>query len=225
MSSSARAGGTAAANPRNGNSSGNATRAKLLRTAERLFAKNGIDGVSVRDITGAADANSAAVHYHFGSKQDLIAAILHSRMADLGARRERLLADLEADDRPALRDVVEALLLPTVELSRDRRGGGHHYLGFLVAVGEHPRSMHLITDELDPLTARYVAVLARTLPEVPHEVLMFRFGVAKDLMNRVLRQGAVREWLRRHASDDDAVVVDRLADFLVGAFAAPVHGT
>jgi AcrR family transcriptional regulator len=222
MSRSARAVETG---PRSGNSSGEATRAKLLRTAERLFAKNGIDGVSVRDITGTAGANSAAVHYHFGSKQDLIAAILHRRMESLGARREELLAALEADEKPALRDVVVALLKPTVELSRDRRGGGHHYLGFLVAVGENPTSMHLITDELDPLTARYLSVLERALPEVPHDAILFRFGAAKDLVNRVLRQGAVREWLKRHASGDDQVLFDQLVDFLVGAFAAPVHGS
>ncbi|MDI2130766.1 TetR/AcrR family transcriptional regulator [Yinghuangia seranimata] len=223
MSRSARETGAGDTNPRNGNSSGEATRAKLLRTAERLFAKNGIDGVSVRDITGTAGANSAAVHYHFGSKQDLIAAILHRRMEALGARREQLLADLEADEKPELRDVVAALLLPTVELSRDRRGGGHHYLGFLVAVGEHPTSMHLITDELDPLTARYLSVLERALPEVPRDVILFRFGIAKDLVNRVLRQGAVREWLRRHASDDEKVLFDQLVDFLAGAFAAPAR--
>ncbi|NUU23260.1 MAG: hypothetical protein HOV68_17375, partial [Streptomycetaceae bacterium] len=110
-----------------------------------------------------------------------------------------------------------------VELSRDRRGGGHHYLGFLVAVAEHPTSMHLITDEVDPLTARYLSVLERALPEVPHEVVLFRFGVAKDLVNRVLRQGAVREWLRRHASDDEKVLFDQLVDFLVGAFAGPAR--
>ncbi|WP_436771797.1 TetR/AcrR family transcriptional regulator [Yinghuangia sp. YIM S09857] len=223
MSSSTRVSGAAEASPRNGNSSGAATRAKLLRTAERLFAKNGIDGVSVRDITGTAGANSAAVHYHFGSKQDLIAAILHRRLESLGVRREQLLAELEADEQPALRDVVVALLLPTVELSRDRRGGGHHYLGFLVAVGEHPTSMHLITDEVDPLTARYLSVLQRALPELPHGVILFRFGIAKDLMNRVLRQGAVREWLRRHASDDEKVLFDQLVDFLVGALSAPPH--
>jgi AcrR family transcriptional regulator len=223
MSSGTRVAGAAETNPRNGNSSGAATRAKLLRTAERLFAKNGIDGVSVRDITGTAGANSAAVHYHFGSKQDLIAAILHRRLEGLGVRRAQLLDQLEAHETPDLRDVVTALLLPTVELSRDRRGGGHHYLGFLVAVGEHPTSMHLITDEVDPLTERYLSVLRRTLPEVPPEVVLFRFGVAKDLVNRVLRQGAVREWLRRHASDDDKVLFDQLVDFLVGAFAAPAH--
>ncbi|NUU26139.1 MAG: helix-turn-helix transcriptional regulator, partial [Streptomycetaceae bacterium] len=112
MTSSTRGPGAADPNPRNGNSSGAATRAKLLRTAERLFAKNGIDGVSVRDITGTAGANSAAVHYHFGSKHDLIAAILHRRLEALAARREQLLLELEADERPSLRKVVEALLLP-----------------------------------------------------------------------------------------------------------------
>ena len=94
-----------------------------------------------------------------------------------------------------------------------------------MAVGEHPEAMHLITDEIDDMTSRYLAVLARTLPDVPYEVLLFRFGVAKDLINRVLRQGPVREWLHRHASGDDDVLFEQLIDFLVGAFSGPVHAS
>jgi AcrR family transcriptional regulator len=195
-----------------------------MHTAERLFAGSGIDGVSVRDITGAAGANSAAVHYHFGSKLDLIRAILHRRLDALGERRQELLDELEANEGLTPRDAVRALVLPTAELARDRRGG-QHWLGFLVAVGEHPEAMHLITDELDRTTSRYLSVLARTLPEIPEEVLLFRFGVAKDLINRVLRQGSVREWLRRHASGDEDVLCEELVDFLVGAFSAPTHRT
>lgn len=214
-------GGTAV---RGSNASGEATRARIMLTAERLFARNGIDGVSVRDITGAAGANSAAVHYHFGSKLDLIRAILHSRVDAIGERRQELLDELEASERLTPADAVRALVLPTAELARDT-GGGQHWLGFLVAVGEHPEAMRLITDELDDMTARYLAVLARTLPDVPYEVLLFRFGVAKDVINRVLRQGSVREWLYRHASADDDVLFEQLIDFLVGAFSGPVHSS
>ncbi len=45
------------------------TRDRILEAAERVFADKGLDGSSVRDITTAANANLAAVNYHFGSKQ------------------------------------------------------------------------------------------------------------------------------------------------------------
>src|SRR5450631_4411815 len=56
--------------------SGDATRKRILKSAERLFAKSGIDAVSIRDITDAAGVNTAAIHYHFGSKSGLIEALL-----------------------------------------------------------------------------------------------------------------------------------------------------
>src|SRR6516225_2469216 len=80
------------------NEAGHETRTRLLDAAEQLFAERGLDAVSVRDITELADANTAAIHYHFGSKQDLIAAVLARRAAAMGERREELLDRL--DEQP-----------------------------------------------------------------------------------------------------------------------------
>ena len=87
--------------------------------AERLFAERGIDAVSIRDITNEAGANSAAIHYHFGSKTALITAILDWRAAAVAARRAEWLARIEAADEPTLREVIEAFVVPTAELAND----------------------------------------------------------------------------------------------------------
>ena len=47
------------------------TRLKLLRTAARLFAKNGYTSTSVRDIVQAAGENVSSISYHFGNKRNL----------------------------------------------------------------------------------------------------------------------------------------------------------
>ena len=52
-----------------------ATKAAVFATAERLFALNGFQKVSVRDITAAAGVNLASVNYHFGSKDELLLEI------------------------------------------------------------------------------------------------------------------------------------------------------
>jgi AcrR family transcriptional regulator len=54
------------------------TRQRLLTAARGLFAAQGYEGTSVRDITGAAQANLGAVTYHFGSKQALYEAVISS---------------------------------------------------------------------------------------------------------------------------------------------------
>ena len=52
------------------------TKERLIIVAGELFAERGFDAVSLRTITDKANANLAAVNYHFGSKQDLIVLLL-----------------------------------------------------------------------------------------------------------------------------------------------------
>ena len=51
------------------------TRSRILDVAEALFGEQGLDRVSIRDITRTARVNLAAIDYHFGSKEELIAAV------------------------------------------------------------------------------------------------------------------------------------------------------
>ena len=51
------------------------THSRLLESAVKLFAENGFNGVSVRELCAAADANVAAIQYHFGGKEGLYQAI------------------------------------------------------------------------------------------------------------------------------------------------------
>jgi AcrR family transcriptional regulator len=201
-----------------------ATRERLLGVAERLFAERGIDAVSTRDITRDADANSAAIHYHFGSKAGLVAAILQWRAADVGARRAVWLDRIEAAESPTLRDVVEAFVVPTAEMAADTTGGGRHHIGFLAAVLAHPESMPLVIEAFEPSFDRIAASFARVTPHLPADVLELRLALAKDMVNRVIGQpeGPVHAWIALRAPGADGPLTDRLVDFLVGAFAAPV---
>ncbi len=56
---------------------------KILQTAEKLFAENGFDRTSVRDIAREANVNIAMISYYFGSKEKMLEALMISRMADL----------------------------------------------------------------------------------------------------------------------------------------------
>lgn len=69
-----------------------ATRERLLDTAEKLFAENGFEAVSIRDITSAAGcSNVAAINYYFGSKDKLYEACLLGLFRDLREwRTERI---------------------------------------------------------------------------------------------------------------------------------------
>ena len=198
---------------------GEATRARLVRTAGRLFARKGIDVVSVREICDAAEVNTAAIHYHFGSKQGLVKAIIEDWAAELAVRRARWLDRLEADPGADLRAVVAALVHPIADLAADSERGGHDYVAFLTAVLSDPAYMSLIIDAYEEQTARELAALDRVTPHLSEAERMIRFSLAKDLINRTLGngQGPVRLWLDRYAPGTD--LPEQLVDFITGAFA------
>src|SRR5271167_3542727 len=65
------------------------TRARLMDAALDLLSERGEDGVTLRELTDAADANVAAVSYHFGSLKSLRdAAIEHALERYLDAQQE-----------------------------------------------------------------------------------------------------------------------------------------
>jgi len=72
------------------------TRERLLGVAEKMFAQRGFDGVSIREIVAAADANLGAVTYHFGGKGGLFAAVMARKTEPL----VRLGREITAADEP-----------------------------------------------------------------------------------------------------------------------------
>lgn len=205
------------------NEAGRETRERILDEAERLFALHGLDAVSVREITDSADVNTAAIHYHFGSKQDLVAAILARRAAPFAARREELLDELERSGHVDLRTVVRAMVLPNFELATDGKGGAN-YVAFMSALGSHAELMPLIAEVYDEGIERFMRMLITVTPGLPQEVRELRWAISKDLVNRLLGQpnGQVRLWseARSPGSTDD--LLNALTDIIVGMFQADV---
>ncbi|MCF8590283.1 TetR/AcrR family transcriptional regulator [Gordonia liuliyuniae] len=92
---------------------GDRARESLLDAAEELFALHGIDAVSNRKITEhAGTANHSAIKYHFGGRDDMIAALLARGRDEVAARRAAIVDMLP--DEPSLHDTIGAGVLPWV---------------------------------------------------------------------------------------------------------------
>jgi AcrR family transcriptional regulator len=99
---------------------------RIVVAAERLFARRGIDGVSLRQISvEAGSSNNSAVHYYFGSKEGLIGAIFRHRLPQLLSERRLLAARCDPDD---LRSRFEAHYLPVLNLAE---ASDNHYISFV----------------------------------------------------------------------------------------------
>jgi AcrR family transcriptional regulator len=109
------------------------TRAKLLAEAERLFLAHGYEKVSVRAINAAAGMNPAAVHYHFGSKEVLVVALLQQRLGPLWADRLDEMTRRRADGwTPGIPELADIIVRPLDRLARD--GDGRMLLHLLARV-------------------------------------------------------------------------------------------
>lgn len=100
------------------------TRERLLDAAERLLAEHGLAETSVRMITEKADANVAAVNYHFGSKEDLVRAVFMRRLREIDDMRMQRLDALEVGGRePDVEEVTRAFMEPLIVQGISRETG------------------------------------------------------------------------------------------------------
>ena len=205
---------------------GEATAERLLSVAERLFAAHGIDAVSVRSITIAAEANIAAVHYHFGTKADLIRALVERRVDEVNA--DRLVRLRALQHRPSLtaRDIATVWVEPLARLATDPVRSA--YLGFLVALHNAGPAMQAIADDVfRPHYPRLDAALARALPDVDTPLRRFRFALAVQMSMRALADlpRMAAPWRAERRVIDDRTVVDAVIDAFTGVLEAGSHSS
>jgi AcrR family transcriptional regulator len=93
------------------------TKDRLLDAAERLFARDGVQGARIRDINElAGQRNPSALHYHFGTRMAVVEAILLRYQSAIDVTVAEALAHIEDDGRePDVREVVSAVVPAEVE--------------------------------------------------------------------------------------------------------------
>ncbi|MCH2173851.1 TetR/AcrR family transcriptional regulator [Myxococcota bacterium] len=98
------------------------TKQRILDSAESLFAQQGLAATSLRAVIAAADVNSAAIHYHFGSKEALVEAVFERRIEPVNRERLARLQHLEAsagDSGVAMVELLEAFIHPLLKLGQE----------------------------------------------------------------------------------------------------------
>lgn len=192
---------------------------RLVLTAERLFAQHGIDGVSLRQISAeAGSGNNSAVHYHFGSKQGLVAAIFGHRLPQLIKERQLLAARRHPDD---LRSHLEAYFLPVFMLAE---APDNRYVSFVEQLQRHELGAGDGLLELPP-EGRYCndefrRELDKLLSKFPEPIRRLRIDEAQSLCihmaadrDRAMTSGSVEVPFE--------AFVDSFFDGLCGFLSAP----
>jgi AcrR family transcriptional regulator len=199
-----------------------ATSDELLNLAERMFAEQGVENVALTQIVAASSQrNRSALHYHFGSREGVLSALLDRRLAPINARREALLDALPA--KPGVlaitRATVAALGRTVVE-----EPWGRDYISILAQVRFHPQLLGERALEDENLTGvrrtrRLMAEAARPLPAatVTERLRWFTDAVVF----------ALARWARETPSGPKAAsamddLIERLATFGAAGVSAPL---
>jgi AcrR family transcriptional regulator len=160
------------------------TERRLLLAAERLFAERGVDAVSLRAVNAAAGTNVASLHYHYGSKDALVAALISGRSREVHDRREGLLAALEAADTVTARGLAEAFATPVADVVAQGGGSWVRFIANLIGTG-HP-ALEVVTQGFFDHGTRFRALVERLHPEWAARTVVFRLSQAMSLTFRVL---------------------------------------
>jgi AcrR family transcriptional regulator len=138
------------------------TRDKILNAAERLFARRGFYGVSIRDITAAAGVDVALVNYHFGRKQELFAAVLN----DLRLQRLEDCRRRAAPQLPSVEDIIDAFTHPLLERSASGGPGWKSYFALIAQINNSAEfGATMMTRHFDALVQHFIQALREALPD------------------------------------------------------------
>jgi AcrR family transcriptional regulator len=197
------------------------TKDKILDTAEKLFVDNGFSATSLRAIIKEAGVNTAAIHYHFGSKEGLIGAVFSRRSEQMNAERLELLAEVEREpgDRPLpLEPVLHAFLSPVIRrhVGGTRRTRGIPQLMAHALTEPDPYLKKVIHDTFNKVFVQFEKAIARALPGLNREEIVWRIHMMVGTMvfTVILPRLHQKKKMKFQWSDDPDVVTDRLVRFV-----------
>src|SRR5260370_13816403 len=199
---------------------------RILDAAERLFARHGFYGVSVRDITEEAGVDVALVSYHFGGKRELFTAVFQRRAELLNPERLAMLEEVRRaalPGVPTLEDIVIAFTYPLLERSARGGPGWKSYFALVAQVNNSPEwAPVLMTQHFDPLVEKFIAVLREALPGCSAREVYWGYQFFTGALTLTFAETGLIVTFSRglcNSSDLDSVH-ERLAPYVAAGFRA-----
>ena len=191
------------------------TRSAILAAAERLYADRGFGDVTLRDIVAEANVNLAAVNYHFGSKDELIAELFVSR--SIATNRERLrelkAAEEQGGGRAPIEVILRALVGPTLRgcLGPENQRSTAARFMIRASIESVPPIRRIKNREVDHLR-KFVAAMRRSLPGRDDAELYWGLHFALAMSHHTIREKERLTKLSEGQCDlnDVQAIVDRV---------------
>ena len=177
---------------------GERTRLALILAAERLFGDFGIDAVGLRAVSEAAgQKNNNAVQYHFGTKLQLLDAIIEYREAMLQPARQALLDRAVAEGRlKDLRWLLRICFEPNFRMYRDDHEIAYIKLHAAYITTHRPRGVLHPVDTDSPSCVVYrqaIQLMSQRLSFLGERRLWLRLESVGEMFLSALIQHSVRK--------------------------------
>lgn len=206
----------------------NNTKRKLVLAALNLFAKEGINAVSMRTINTEAGAkNASAVHYHFGNKVGIISAVIDlirkehmSFLLPALDQLEQKARDNELNIRILYSAFVDAYL--SLAVNEEFGADAIHFFSRILS-DINPDLQDLINSDPYKINGRTRALLGAALPDIPADVRTSRLLTSNFLLIHGISRSAASENIWGEATAKERQTnLDRFLDYLIGGMSAPV---
>jgi AcrR family transcriptional regulator len=193
------------------------TKEQIISVAKRLFAERGFAGTTLRNVISEADVNLAAVHYHFGSKEELFRAVVEQFARPIVEQELVMLKQLQAGGQvPTVEAVLTVLLKPCLEFVAQDQEFLLVHTQFMGRCWAEPEPLKSIVErEFAASMEAFLAVFQRVLPEQSRSQLAWKLDLVIAALVRVQSEaGQPLALLQRTDPESVQVAIEQLVKFL-----------
>jgi AcrR family transcriptional regulator len=208
------------------------TKEAIMDAGEIVMAEHGVDGASIRAIVTMAGANTAAIHYHFGSRDGLIKAMLARHGRSTSERRLEMIREFDrTGEAPLAMDIVRFLVDPMIEFVEQEGEAGRRHLRFIARL-QSDRKGRLSGTAIQvqaerkfypEIGVRMLDLAGRACPNVSETEKRERITMIIDTMLQSFANAEFMstEWEANEQRDELRRYTMNLKNFLAGGLAAP----
>lgn len=202
--------------------SSDATKQRLLEAGEHLFARKGIHGVTLRELNArAGQKNPSALHYHFGSRDGLVMAILETQQVAVDSAMDSALNASGIGSGASVFEILDAVV-PGLAAKLETPGG-RDFLRIvpqiLPELSRSARAGRIVPST--PTSLRVLTLLEHALDELPPAVRVERLVAYILILTTTMAERAQALSEDQPVALDHEAFVANLVSLLTGALTAP----
>ncbi|HJS88349.1 MAG TPA: TetR/AcrR family transcriptional regulator [Steroidobacteraceae bacterium] len=197
---------------------------QMLDAAEFLFAKHGLNGVTLRDVALKVGVHTSLMHYYFVDKRRLFEAVFTRRAGITSSRRLDALDryERECGGAPTVEGALRAFLDTDLDLYISGGDGWRNFAAFAAQVSNSTEGAAMMDLHFDPVVLKLIGILKKALPGCTDADIFWGYDfVTGAFMHTLARTGRIDRLSGGVCrSEDFAAVKERIASFMAAGFIA-----